>query len=149
MWCDQAKSVGRQKYWFYDTAKQNRKWAIVFGILQLLISLEPIDQFQWGFLQNVAVKMVHTVSWKNENWNWPTSDWFCLITPHIMLIIESRFRLTLISFVREKKDLCAQKIHLIVLNRPIHCWLQAGQILFWPQKWLKPVKKLKACQNLY
>ena len=35
---------------------------IVFGILQLLISLEPIDQFQWDFLQNVAVKMVHTVS---------------------------------------------------------------------------------------
>ena len=25
-------------------------------------SLEPIDQIQWGFLQNVAVKMVHTVS---------------------------------------------------------------------------------------
>ena len=34
---------------------------IVFDILKLLISLEPIDQFQWGFLQNVAVKMVHTV----------------------------------------------------------------------------------------
>ena len=34
---------------------------IVFGILQLLVSLEPIDQFQWGFLQNVAVKMVHTI----------------------------------------------------------------------------------------
>ena len=41
----------------------------VFGILQLFMSLEPIDQFQcqWGFLQNVAVKMVHTVIWKNEN----------------------------------------------------------------------------------
>ena len=40
---------------------------IVFGILQLFISLELIDQFQWGFLQNVAVKMVHTVSKKYEN----------------------------------------------------------------------------------
>ena len=35
---------------------------VVFGILQMLISLEPIDQYQWGFLQNIAVKMVHTVS---------------------------------------------------------------------------------------
>ena len=37
-----------------------------FGILQLFISLETIDQFQWGFLQNVAVKLVHAVSWKTE-----------------------------------------------------------------------------------
>ena len=58
---------------------------IVFDILQLLISLEPIDRFQWSFLQNVAVKIVHTVSQKNENRIWPTSDWFCLITPNIML----------------------------------------------------------------
>ena len=29
---------------------------IVFAILQLLISLKPIDQFQWGFVQNIAVK---------------------------------------------------------------------------------------------
>ena len=28
-------------------------------------SLEPIDQFQFSFLQNVAVKMVHTFSQKN------------------------------------------------------------------------------------
>ena len=75
MWCDEAKSVGSQKYWF----------DIVFGILQLLVSLEPIDQFQWGFLQNVALKMLHTVNYKNENWIWPTSDWFCLITSHILL----------------------------------------------------------------
>ena len=34
---------------------------LFFGILQLLISLEPIDQFQLGFLQNVAVQMVRTV----------------------------------------------------------------------------------------
>ena len=34
---------------------------IVFVILQLLISLEPIYQFQLDFLQNVAVKMVHMV----------------------------------------------------------------------------------------
>ena len=43
---------------------QNRKcllFPIVFGILQLLISLEPIDQFQWSFLQTAAVKMVNTV----------------------------------------------------------------------------------------
>ena len=31
------------------------------GFLQLLISLESIDQFQWGFLQNVALTMVHTI----------------------------------------------------------------------------------------
>ena len=50
---------------FKIRAKQRRKcllFPIVFDILQLLISLEPIDQFQWGFLQNVAVKMVHTDS---------------------------------------------------------------------------------------
>ena len=35
---------------------------IVFGTIQLLISLEPIDQCEWGFLQNAAVKMVHTVN---------------------------------------------------------------------------------------
>ena len=35
---------------------------IVFDILQLFISLKPIYQFQWGFLQNVALKMVHTIS---------------------------------------------------------------------------------------
>ena len=57
---------------------------LFFGNLQLLISLEPIDQFQWGFLQNVAVKMVHTISSKNENLIWPTSDWFCLITPQMI-----------------------------------------------------------------
>ena len=34
-------------------------FTVVFGILQLLISLEPIDQ--WGFLQNVGVKMVYTI----------------------------------------------------------------------------------------
>ena len=33
-----------------------------FLIFQLLISVEPIDQFQWGFLQNVAVKVAHTDS---------------------------------------------------------------------------------------
>ena len=32
-----------------------------------VISLEPIDQFQCGFLQNIAVKMVHTVSWEINN----------------------------------------------------------------------------------
>ena len=45
--------------------KQSRKcllFPIVFGILQLLISLELINQFQFRFLQNVAVKMVHTIS---------------------------------------------------------------------------------------
>ena len=35
---------------------------LCFCFLQLLISLEPIDQFQWGFLQNVAVRVVHTES---------------------------------------------------------------------------------------
>ena len=52
MWCDQGKSIGSRKCWFYDRAEQSRKcilFPIVFGILQLLISLEPIDQFQWGF----------------------------------------------------------------------------------------------------
>ena len=39
----------------------------VFGILSLLISLEPINQFQWGFLQNVAVKMMHTLKKKTGN----------------------------------------------------------------------------------
>ena len=68
----------------YSQTKQKMSFVShVFGILQQLISLEPIDQFQWGFLQNVAVKVVHTVHSKKENWIWPTSDWFCLITPHI------------------------------------------------------------------
>ena len=66
MCCDQAKSVDSQKNWFQDRAKQSKKCLLfpIVGILQLLISLEPIDQFQWGFLQNVTVKMVHTVSYK-------------------------------------------------------------------------------------
>ena len=42
--------------------KAENFFSIVFGILKLLTSLEPIDQFQWGFLQTVAVTMVHTVS---------------------------------------------------------------------------------------
>ena len=61
---DQAKSVWTLKYWCQDRAKQSRKcllFPIVYGILQLFISLKPIDQFQWDFLQNVALKMVHTV----------------------------------------------------------------------------------------
>ena len=48
--------------------KQRRKWLlfpIVFGMLQLLISVEPTDPFQWGFQQNVAVKMMLTVSQKD------------------------------------------------------------------------------------
>ena len=66
MKCD----VIKQNQWevgnidFKIEPKESRKqllFSIVFGILQLLISLEPIDQFQWGFLQNVAVKMVLTV----------------------------------------------------------------------------------------
>ena len=44
-----------------NKAKECLLFPLVFGILQLLISLEPIDQFQWGFLQNVALKLVHTV----------------------------------------------------------------------------------------
>ena len=44
-----------------QTKQKMSLFPIVFDILQLLTSLEPIDQFQWGFLQNVAVKMVHAV----------------------------------------------------------------------------------------
>ena len=29
MWCDQAKSVGSRKYWFWDIAKQ-RKYFLLF-----------------------------------------------------------------------------------------------------------------------
>ena len=85
MCCDQAQSVDSQKNWFQDRAKQSKKCLLfpIVGILQLLISLEPIDQFQWGFLQNAAEKMEHTVSYKIENWIWLTLDWFCLITPHM------------------------------------------------------------------
>ena len=35
---------------------------VVFGIIWLLVSLEPTVQFQWGFLQNVDVKMMQMVS---------------------------------------------------------------------------------------
>ena len=45
-----------------DNAENCLLFPVVFGILQMLISLEPIDQFHWSFLQNVAMKMVHTVS---------------------------------------------------------------------------------------
>ena len=64
MWCDQAKSVevGNIDFKIEPNKAENVFcFLLFFGILQLLISLEPIDQFQWGFLQNEAVKMVHTI----------------------------------------------------------------------------------------
>ena len=64
-----------------NKAKNVFLFPIVFGILQLLISLEPIDQFQWGFLQNVALKMVHTVNKKNGKLN--LTDFRLILLDHI------------------------------------------------------------------
>ena len=58
--CDVIKQnqseVGNIDFKIKPNKAENVVSPIVFGILQLLISLKPIDQFQWGFLQNVAVK---------------------------------------------------------------------------------------------
>ena len=42
--------------------------------LQLSISLELIDQFQWGLLYKIALQMMYKINYKNKNWIWSTSD---------------------------------------------------------------------------
>ena len=83
MWCDQAKSGGSWKYWFSDTPVEPNKAENVsysyFGhpsTVHIFGTNWPISMF---FLQNVAVKVVHTFSWKYENCIWLTSDWFWLM----------------------------------------------------------------------
>ena len=59
--CDQAKWVGTRKYCFWDTPKQKDKFtlfSIVSQNLQLLISLELINPFSWGFQLNVTLKSI-------------------------------------------------------------------------------------------
>ena len=42
---------------------------VEFATLQLPVFWEPIDQFQWGLLQNVALQMMYTINKKNEKLN--------------------------------------------------------------------------------
>ena len=39
---------------------------IVFATLQLHVSLEPIDQFQWDLFKKVALQRMYTINQKNE-----------------------------------------------------------------------------------
>ena len=39
----------------------------VFATLQLSVSLEPIDQFQFVLLQKADLQMMYTINQKNEN----------------------------------------------------------------------------------
>ena len=36
MWCDQAKSVGSRKYWFWDIAKQSKYFLLFPFVLETL-----------------------------------------------------------------------------------------------------------------
>ncbi len=49
-------------------------FSIVLRTLQLLITLEPLVQFMWGFQQNVPIQMSTSVKLKPENVTWLTSD---------------------------------------------------------------------------
>ncbi len=66
---------------------QKKKWIfIVFYCsknLQLLITLEPLDRFKWGFQQNVPLLMKTSMKQKTENVTRATSDRFLWIASHM------------------------------------------------------------------
>ena len=60
MCCNLAESFGSREHWLWDIARKRNKFllfSIVLRILQLLITLEPLDWFRWGFQQNVPLQM--------------------------------------------------------------------------------------------
>ncbi len=62
MCCDLAGSVGSQRHWLWDITRKRNEFlllCIVLRILQLLITLEPLDQCKWGFQENVP-RLVRT-----------------------------------------------------------------------------------------
>ena len=69
MWCDQAKWVGTRYYWFKDIVNNTIQFPLYFvvlGITKMAISLIWAVQFWWGFHQNIAVTMLHTMKWKTQ-----------------------------------------------------------------------------------
>ena len=48
----------------------NFKVACGIATLQLLVSLEPIDQFQWDVLWKVAMQMIYAINEKYYKFYW-------------------------------------------------------------------------------
>ena len=79
MCCDLAGSVASPQHWLRDIARKGNEFllfSIVLRILQLLITLEPLDRFKWGFQQNVPLQMslLSNRKWKMSYVRVPTDS---------------------------------------------------------------------------
>ena len=63
MCCDLAGSVRSRQHWLWDIGWKRNEWmySIVLRIFQLLVTLEPLDRFKWGFQQNVPLLMRNSI----------------------------------------------------------------------------------------
>ena len=85
MWS--SEWVETRECWFYNTAKQSRQF------LCFLLFLQPFNYpYLWNQLTNfngvccnrVTLQMMYSITQKNANWIWQTSDSVYLIASHMM-----------------------------------------------------------------
>ena len=74
MWCDETKMREKGDHFFLSSHLCNP--STIFVGTNGTISMGSVK---------VALQMMYTINWKNENWIWLTSDSVCLITSHISL----------------------------------------------------------------
>ena len=73
MWSNTLRRNSQTLILRYSQTKQiNYLFPTVFATPQLPVSLKPIDQFQWGLLQKVALQMMCTINQKIEFDQLPT-----------------------------------------------------------------------------
>ncbi len=102
MCCDLAGSVRSRQHWLWDIARKINEFLLfsfVPRILQLLITLEPLDQFKWGFQWNVPLQMSTSIKSKTENVTCAGSEWFPKITSHIENQVFSRANCNLLLLI--------------------------------------------------